>query len=111
MWLKLGQITEKVTEDIIDCGWDAKYPFEDVIEPIWEAKEKYGDRIALLGGFDMDKISRMSEDEVRQHTRFLIEKCAPGGGWALGTGKSVANYVPVESLLTMLEEGYLAGGY
>jgi len=105
-----GNLNE-IMEDIIDCGWDAKHSFEDAIEPVWQAKEKYGERIALLGGFDMDKISRMSEAEVRAHTRFLIEKCAPGGGWALGTGNSVANYVPVENFLTMLEEGYMVGSY
>jgi uroporphyrinogen decarboxylase len=105
-----GNLSE-VMQDIIDCGWDAKHSFEDTIEPVWETKKKYGKHIALLGGFDMDKISRISEEEVRAHTRFLIEKCAPGGGWALGTGNSVANYVPVRNFLAMLEEGYLAGNY
>ncbi len=101
----------QVIKDVVACGWDAKHSFEDVIEPVWEAKEKYGDSIALLGGFDMDKICRMSEKQVRTHTRFLVEKCAPGGGWTLGTGNSVADYVPVASFLAMLEEGYLAGFY
>jgi len=105
-----GNLTE-VTDDIIDCGWDARHSFEDVVEPIWEAKAKYGDRIALLGGFDMDKISRLSEAEVRAHTRLLIERCAPGGGWALGTGNSVADYVPASNFLAMLEEGFQAGVY
>lgn len=102
---------EEVMADIIDCGWDARHSFEDSIQPVWEAKERYGDRIAVLGGFDMDKVCRMSEPEVREHTRVLIEKCAPGGGWALGTGNSVANYVPAGNFLTMLEEGYRAGRY
>ena len=53
----------------------------------------------------MDKLCRMSVADVRRHARFLLEKCAPGGGWALGTGNSVANYVPVESFLAMLDEG------
>lgn len=105
-----GNLSE-IMEDIIACGWDARHSFEDVIEPVWEAKAKYGGRIALLGGFDMDKICRMSEEEVRAHTRFLIEQCAPGGGWALGTGNSVANYIPMGNFLTMLQEGYRAGDY
>lgn len=102
---------KEVIEDVIGCGWDARHSFEDGIEPVWEAKKTHGDRIAHIGGFDVDKICRMTEKEVRQHTRFLIEKCAPGGGWALGTGNSVASYVPVNNLLAMLEEGYLAGKY
>lgn len=96
-----GNLSE-IMEDIIHCGWDAKHSFEDVIEPVWETKRKYGDRIAVLGGFDINKMSRMSEKEIRAHTRFLIEKCAPGGGSVLGTGNSVANYVPVQNFLAML---------
>ena len=105
-----GNVAE-VMDDIIGCGWDARHSFEDAIEPVWEAKARYGDRIALLGGFDMDKISRMSPAQVREHTRLLIERCGPGGGWALGTGNSVANYVPVENFLAMLEEGFRCGAY
>lgn len=104
-----GNLSE-VMEDIIDCGWDARHSFEDQIEPVWEAKERWGDRIALLGGFDIDKIARMTEPQVREHTRFLIGRCAPGGGWALGTGNSVATYVPVDNFLAMIEEGLQAGG-
>lgn len=103
-----GHLNE-IMEDIIDCGWDAKHSFEDQIESVWEAKERWGDRIALLGGFDMDKITRMTEAQVREHTRFLVSKCAPGGGWALGTGNSVADYVPVDNFLSMLEEGFRSG--
>jgi len=105
-----GNLSE-VMEDVIACGWDAKHSFEDIIQPVWEAKEQYGDSITMLGGFDLDSICRMSEAEVREHTRFLIEKCAPGGGWALGTGNSVADYVPARNYLAMLEEGFRAGWY
>jgi uroporphyrinogen decarboxylase len=100
---------EEVMEDIIACGWDAKHSFEDKIEPVWEAKQRWGSRIAVLGGFDMDRIVRSTVPEVRAHTRTLIERCATGGGWALGTGNSVPDYVPVENYLAMLEEGFHAG--
>ena len=100
-----------VMEDIIECGWDAKHSFEDVIEPVWEVKQRYGDRIALLGGFDVDKIARMTPSQVREHTRFLIKNCASGGGWALGTGNSVADYIPAENFIAMIEEGFKVGKY
>ena len=105
-----GNLSE-VMEDILDCGWDGRHSFEDAIQPVWEIKVEYGDRIALLGGFDVDKICRMGEEEFRAHTRMMIEKCAQGGGWALGTGNSVANYVPTESFLAMIDEGHKAGRY
>ena len=100
---------DEVMEDIIDCGWDAKHSFEDEIMPVWEAQEKYGDRISLLGGFDMDKICNMAPGQVQEHTRMLIDKCASKGGWALGTGNSVADYVPVENFLAMLNEATSSG--
>lgn len=31
--------------------------------------------------------------------------CAPGGGYALGTGNTVANYIPVKNYLAMLAAG------
>jgi len=103
---------EEVMDDIIDvCGFDAKHSFEDVIMPIEDVKEKYGDRIAILGGVDVDFLTTASIDEVRQRTRQVLERCMPGGGFALGTGNSVANYVPVQNYLAMLETGWEVGRY
>lgn len=104
-----GNLTE-VMDDLIDyVGIDAKHSFEDVIEPVTEAKHKYGDRIALLGGIDVDLLARGTEEQVRARTQEVLEVCAPGGGYALGSGNSVANYVKVENFLAMLEEGYRFG--
>ena len=97
---------EAIMDDLInDVGIDAKHSFEDIIQPVTEAKSLYGERIALLGGIDVDMLCRSSEAEVRAYTRRVIEVCAPGGGWALGTGNSVANYIPVRNYLAMLDEG------
>ncbi len=36
----------------------------------------------------------------------------PGGGYCLGTGNSVANYIPLDNYLAMVDEGrrYAVGG-
>ena len=105
-----GNLRE-VIEDLIDhVRIDAKHSFEDVIQPVAEFKELYGDRIAVLGGIDVDVLARQPEEEVRRYTRQVIEQCAPGGGWALGSGNSVANYIPVQNFLAMLDEGRKLGG-
>lgn len=97
---------ERVMDDLINyVGIDAKHSFQDEIEPVWEAKSKYGDRIAVLGGVDVDKLSRMSEKALRGYVREILNRCAPGGGYALGSGNSIANYIPVENYLAMLDEG------
>ena len=105
---KLDVITDELIDDV---GIDAKHSFEDVIMPVWEVKRKWGHRMALLGGVDMDVLARGSEEQVRAYTRRCIEECAPGGGWALGSGNTVANYLPVPNFLAMLDEGWRRGKY
>jgi uroporphyrinogen decarboxylase len=101
-----------VMDDLIDyVGIDAKHSYEDTIMTVQEAKCLYGDRIAILGGVDVDLLARGSEDEVRAHTRRVLEACMPGGGYALGTGNSVTNYIPVRNYLAMLDEGMKVGSY
>lgn len=97
---------ERIMDDLIDnVGIDAKHSYEDVILPVAEVKRRWGSRTAILGGVDVDVLCRSSESEVRAYTRAIIEACAPGGGYALGTGNTVANYIPVNNYVAMLEEG------
>jgi uroporphyrinogen decarboxylase len=106
-----GNLAEVMEDLIDDVGIDAKHSFEDVIQPVAEFKRQYGSRVAALGGIDMDVLAGGAEHEVRAYTRKVIEECAPGGGWALGSGNTVANYVPVENFLAMLDEGREVGVY
>jgi len=97
---------ETIMDDLIDdVQIDAKHSWEDTIIDVREAKALWGDRIALLGGIDMDFLCRAPEDAIRQRVRDTLEVCLPGGGYCLGTGNTVANYVPVDSYLAMLDEG------
>jgi len=98
----LEQIMEELIEDV---RIDGKHSFEDEIMPVGEFKRKYGDRVGVLGGVDVDKLCRLSEEELRQYVRNILEQCAVDGGYALGSGNSIANYVPVKNYLIMLEEG------
>jgi uroporphyrinogen decarboxylase len=99
-----GNLERILPELIEDVGIDARHSFEDAIIPVGESKRRWGDRIAILGGVDMDFLCRSTEDEVRAYTRRVIEECAPGGGYALGTGNTVANYIPVRNYLAMVQE-------
>jgi uroporphyrinogen decarboxylase len=95
-----------IMDEIIDIGFDAKHSFEDKIMPVEEVSRLWGDRIAILGGVDMDLLGRGSEEEVRGRTREILQSFAAAGtGYCLGTGNSVANYIPAENYLAMLDEG------
>lgn len=100
-----------IMEDVLATGWDAKHSYEDVVLPITEMKALYGGRIAVLGGIDMDRLGRGSEAMVRARVREVIRACAPGGGFALGSGNTVANYVPLANYLAMLDECWRRGRY
>lgn len=96
---------ELVYEDLIECGISAKHSFEDKIMPVAEFKRRYGQRITPLGGLDVDFICRMSKEEIRAYTISHIEDCFSDGFWALGTGNSLTDYMPVENYLTVLKTG------
>jgi uroporphyrinogen decarboxylase len=98
---------QAVMEDLIeDVGIDAKHSFEDVIQPVESFARQYGRRIGVIGGVDVDLLARGSEEQVRARTRQILEACAPGGGYVLGSGNSIANYIPLRNFLAMVDEGW-----
>ncbi len=95
-----------IYEDLIeDVKIDAKHSFEDTIEDVRELKPIYGHRMSLLGGLDVDFLCRHSEETIRERVRSTLDICLPGGGYCLGTGNSVANYIPLNHYLAMMDEG------
>ncbi len=100
-----GNLEEIMPDLIDDVGIDGKHSFEDVIQPVIEFKRQYGQRISVLGGIDVDFMCRASEAAVRRRVRETLDACLPGGGYCLGTGNSVANYIPLNNYLAMLDEG------
>jgi uroporphyrinogen decarboxylase len=95
----------RVYDDIIDdCGIDGKHSFEDVILPVADFKAQYGHKVTAVGGLDVDTICRADEDVLRAYTRRQIEACFDDGWWALGTGNSLPDYMPVENYMIVLDE-------
>jgi uroporphyrinogen decarboxylase len=97
---------EAVMEDLIeDVGIDSKHSFEDLIIPVEEFSRRYGERVSVIGGVDVDLLCRGSEAEIRRRTRQILTACAPSGGYILGSGNTIANYIPLKNYLIMLDEG------
>ena len=90
-------------DDIVALGYDAKHSFEDGIFPIEEAYEAWHDRIPLLGGFDVDYVIRRPAEEIRRRVAAMLERTKDRGGWAVGTGNSVPEYIPIPQYLAMVE--------
>ncbi len=99
-----GNMVELMENLIGDVKLDGKHSFEDIIIPVEDFQEKYGDRLAVLGGIDIDRLAAGTPERLREHTRYLMDLCGPRGRFALGSGSSIANYIPTENYLAMLDE-------
>jgi uroporphyrinogen decarboxylase len=96
---------DSIMDDLIDdVNIDGKHSFQDNVLPIVEAKRLYGDKICLLGGIDVDKLTSYDTESLRKYIRRTIEECSEGGRFAVGAGNSIPSYIPVENYLTMLDE-------
>jgi uroporphyrinogen decarboxylase len=103
LWHSCGRIFQ-VMEDAIALGINAKHSNEDAIAPFDNWIARYGDQIGLLGGIDLDILCRKApaeivEDVYAKGRRFR----AKARGYALGSGNSIPDYVPVEGYLAMIE--------
>ncbi len=102
-----GKLTDIIPDLINDVHLDAKHSYEDTIEDVRQVKHTYGRHMAMLGGMDVDFMCRADEKAIRNRVRETLDICMPGGGYCLGTGNTVANYIPLENYLAMVDEGRL----
>lgn len=103
LWHSCGRIFP-IMEDMIALGIDAKHSNEDIIAPFDEWIARYGERIGLLGGIDVDLLCQKTpaaivEQVFEKGRRFRVA----ARGYALGSGNSIPEYVPIEGYLAMIE--------
>lgn len=101
-----GQL-ETVMEDIIeDMRYDGKHSYEDKILPVEEAYQRWGGRIAILGGLDVDFLVRSTPEEITQRARRMLRLTEEKGGYALGSGNSIPSYIPAEHYFAMTRAAF-----
>lgn len=94
---------ETMMESIIDvCKYDGKHSYEDTIEPVEKAYERLNGKIAVLGGIDLDFICRKTPEEIFRRSKAMLERAENRGGYALGSGNSIPDYVPQENYFAMI---------
>jgi len=94
---------ESVMEDVIEgMKFDGKHSFEDTILPVEQAYERYGGRIAILGGIDVDYLCRTPPAEIFERSKAMLRRAEKRGGYALGSGNSIPDYVPDQGFLAMV---------
>jgi uroporphyrinogen decarboxylase len=99
-----GNLSAILDDLIDDARIDAKHSYEDAILPVQDFQARYGRRIGVLGGIDLNILAGGTPEQVRRHTRFLIDTCGARGRYAVGSGNSVPSYVPLANYLAMVDE-------
>jgi len=98
-----GKIFE-VMDDIISVAKiDSKHSNEDLIAPFSEWTDRYGKKIGLFGGIDMNIICLEKEDRIKKYVKEVIRSAKNANGLAIGCGNSIPEYVPVEGYIAMCE--------
>ena len=97
----------EIMEDIIeDMKYDGLHSFEDIISPVEAEWEKYHKRIAILGGIDMNFLSKSKPEEIKERAKNILNLTSDEGSYALGSGNSIANYVPFDNFKAMIDSVY-----
>lgn len=97
-----GNLETIMDEVIDDLKYDGKHSYEDAILPVEQVYDKYHERIAVLGGIDLDFIVRSTPAQVRERSLAMLKRSAKGGSYGLGTGNSVPEYVPQANYFAMI---------
>jgi len=93
-----------VMEDILTLGIDAKHSHEDQIAPFKKWIELYSQRIGLFGGVDVNVLCLFSYDEIyKKVLNDTAEFRRMAKGYGLGSGNSIAGYVPTEGFMAMID--------
>jgi hypothetical protein len=108
-----GFITPIVSE-LIDVGVDAIAPVDTLAGmDLGGLKQTYGDRLAFVGGIDVENILRSgSVDDVRRAVLNAMRLAAPGGGLILGSSsEELFDTLPLENILALIETTRECGIY
>jgi len=94
---------EEIIEDIIEeMQFDGRHSYEDMIMPVEVAYEKYHHRMAVMGGIDVDFMCRSTPEDIYERSKAMLEVASQYGGYALGTGNSVPDYLPDSHYFAMI---------
>lgn len=103
--------TEAAMPTLIEqVGIDAKHSFEDAIEPVEAFAARWGSRVGVLGGIDVNLLSVGAIEDITRRVHEVLERLAPGRGYVCGSGNSIPNYVAPHRYLAMVEAAHAFNG-
>ncbi|MEZ4664768.1 MAG: uroporphyrinogen decarboxylase family protein [Caldilineaceae bacterium] len=100
-----------VIDDLLALGIRGLNPIEPTCMDIRQLKQQYGSRMVLSGNVDVHLLAEGPPAAVRETTMGLLRDVAPGGGYMLASGNSVASFCNVECVKAMCDANYEHGRY
>lgn len=92
---------EAVMDDVVnELKYDAKHSFEDAIIPVEDFWQQWHRKIAVLGGIDVDFLTRSNPEVIANRSSKILETTGLHS-FALGSGNSITGYIPIENYLAM----------
>jgi uroporphyrinogen decarboxylase len=92
-----------VIEDLYALGYDGRHSYEDNILPVEQSYALFKGKLAVLGGIDVDFLIRETPENIKLRAKKLLENSLEVGGYALGSGNSIPEYVPDDHYYAMIE--------
>ncbi len=93
-----------VFPDIIDCGVNALHPIEPKAMDIFKVKSFVGSQLCLIGNIEVgDILSLGTPKNVREAVMFNMGHLGPLGGYCIGSGNSIPNYVKYENYIALID--------
>lgn len=99
--------------DFIQTGFDLLNPLQPRAAGMEPAalKAAFGDRMAFLGGIDVQQTLRGPAEGVRAEVRDRIAHYGPGGGYILAPSHNLFDDVPLTNVFCMLQAAREYGAY
>lgn len=110
-WLHTCGNIENFLERYIELGVDVIHPIQKYTMDEKKIAGKYGDRITIWAGFDVQRIIPYgTADEVRQEVRFLTDTYVrPDGRFMFTLGNGTTKDLPEDSFAALLDEIFTYG--
>lgn len=90
---------EAILDDMVEIGLDVLNPLQPLAIDPFAIKKRYGKRLALFGGLDVQRVMpRGSPAEVQQAVRKLKSQCGKDGGYILAPAHHIQADTPTENI-------------
>lgn len=91
-----------ILNDLLNLKYDARHSYEDNIMPVEKAYELFKGKMAVLGGIDLNFLITSDVKDIEKRCKNMLKLAENYGGYALGSGNSIPDYVPDENYFAMI---------